>query len=197
MTDTAANAVYLLLISVLVISAFAAHRVPLNTTIRMIAIWLAIFGVAFLLFNMFGHRLSAWQAGRSGTIVAVQQSTAKVEIPMSADGHFWIDAKVNGQTMRFLVDSGATRTGLNMADARRAGIAIDDGPRLPIDTANGTVMAQRSRIDQLDLGGMIIRDVPVVVAENFGDTNVIGMNVLAKMDSWSVSKGTMTLSVKP
>src|SRR6185295_1508387 len=49
---------------------------------------------------------------------------ASREIARSADGHFYLDAQVNGAQVRFLVDTGASMVALTPADAQRAGIAL-------------------------------------------------------------------------
>ena len=58
---------------------------------------------------------------RLGTPV---QEGAETRIPMAMDGHFWVDAKLNGRDVRFLIDSGATMTTISRSTAARAGVAV-------------------------------------------------------------------------
>ena len=110
-----------------------------------------------------------------------------MRIQMSEDGHFWVDAQVNGRGVRFMIDSGATTTAMSRSAAVAAGIAIDEsGFPVSISTANGTVEARRARMERLALGSIQADDLAVVVAEEFGDTNVLGMNFLSQLESWRV-----------
>ena len=54
---------------------------------------------------------------------------ASREISRAPDGHFYLDAQVNGAQVHFLVDTGASMVALTAADAQRAGIALPSGAR--------------------------------------------------------------------
>jgi len=83
---------------------------------------------------------------------------------------------------------------MNLETARNAGIAINESPfPVVLVTANGAVNAQRGVIATLQIGPMVARELPVVVAAEFGDSNVIGMNFLSKLRSWRVEGAEMVL----
>jgi aspartyl protease family protein len=110
-----------------------------------------------------------------------------MRIQMAEDGHFWADAQVNGRAARFMIDSGATTTAMSRSAAVAAGVAIDEsGFPVTISTANGTVEARRAQIDRMALGSIQASDLAVVVADEFGDTKVLGMNFLSQLESWRV-----------
>ena len=88
--------------------------------------------------------------------------------------------------MRFLVDSGATVTSISTATAARAGVAPSGGFPVLVNTANGTVRAQRARAERLTVGTIERRNLALHVSEAFGDTNVIGMNFLSSLSGWGV-----------
>jgi aspartyl protease family protein len=190
----AASFLYLLLVLVMVASSFFVRRVPLGQTLKMALAWLLIFGALFVAFTLrddfraLGRRLWSEEAGGQ-----VAGAGGEVRIRRAEDGHFWADAEVNGEPVRFLVDSGATVTGLSAATARRAGVAPGGGFPVLVDTANGTVEAQRARIDRFVLGSIERRDLGVYVAEAFGDTDVLGMNFLSSLSGWSVEGSTLVL----
>src|SRR3712207_2493380 len=72
--------------------------------------WLAIFAGGFVLFTFrddLGWVAQRLRAEATGTPVEQGQ---EIRIPMAIDGHFWVDGRVNGQRVKFLVDSGATMT---------------------------------------------------------------------------------------
>jgi aspartyl protease family protein len=184
----AASFLYLLLMLVLVGSAFFAQRIPLGQGARMAAAWLLIFGAAFIAFTLkddflaLGKRVLGEANGESRVV----QAGETLRIRQAEDGHFWVKAKLNGQQVDFLVDSGATVTSISADTARRAGIDSSGGFPVMVETANGTVLAQRSRAERLEVGAIVREDLAVHVAQEFGDTNVLGMNFLSSLSGWGV-----------
>lgn len=117
-------------------------------------------------------------------------------VTIRPDGHFWVEAQLNGVTTEFLIDTGATTTGISAAAARRAGISPrpDDTGRL-LDTANGTIVARSAIAGVLRFGSIDARDLDLVIIPGTGDgeTNVIGMNLLSRLKSWRVEDNRMIL----
>ena len=62
-----------------------------------------------------------------------------------------------------------------------------------VQTANGIVVVQRGRADSIEVGPIERRDVAVHISDAFGDMNVIGMNFLSSLTSWSVEGRTLVL----
>ena len=106
----------------------------------------------------------------------------ETRVPLARDGHFWLEARINGQPARFLVDTGATLTAVSSETAARVGL----GPRatgMPVrmQTANGSV------------GNVAARGLDAVIAPGLGPTNVIGMNLLSRLQSWRVENNVLIL----
>ncbi|MFA6219262.1 MAG: TIGR02281 family clan AA aspartic protease [Erythrobacter sp.] len=122
----------------------------------------------------------------------------ETRIPLGADGHYWVRAEVNGVPANFMIDTGATLTAISTDLAGRAGLEPRRGG-IPImlGTANGTVQAHVATIDSLVLGNIRATGTDAAIAESFGDFNVIGMNVLARLGSMRVEGGTMILQPRP
>ncbi len=118
----------------------------------------------------------------------------ETRIAMNRDGHFWLQASVNGTPRRFLVDTGATLTALSEDTASAAQVSAQSLQRsVMMRTANGTVEAELARIDELRFGNVVARDLDAVIAPGLGDTNVIGMNLLSRLASWRVEGKTLVL----
>jgi aspartyl protease family protein len=119
-------------------------------------------------------------------------------IPMSSDGHFWANATVNGSEVRFLIDTGASLTGLSQDAAAAAGIEPDPGQMpLTLTTANGTIQATVGRAGELTFGSITARNLAVAVPRDLDDdTNVIGMNLLSQLESWRVEGDRLILVPK-
>ena len=119
----------------------------------------------------------------------------ETRIPLAPDGHYWVRAKVNGVPAAFLVDTGATLTTLNTDTAQAAGLEPRTGG-IPImmQTANGTVAAHVTTIDEFSFGNVTARGLDAAIAPNIGPTNVLGMNLLSRLGMWRVEGGTMILT---
>lgn len=169
---------------VLVLSGLIARRVPIGQAAKMALAWVGIFLIAALLVGQRDQFARVWQDAFGGS-QQVQGDTTR--IAMADDGHFWADAQVNGRTVRFMVDSGATITAMSRDTAVAAGVSIDEGGfPVTIGTANGTVQARRGRVERLSLGSITADGLAVVVAPEFGEINVLGMNFLSQLQSWRV-----------
>jgi len=139
--------------------------------------WLAIFAVVFVIFGL-RDEIGDWTRANLGEQAVVEGSTLRV--PRSDDGHFWVEAQVNGRPVRMLVDSGATVTTLGARTAERLGIEPSSPFPAAIETANGVVEMQRAQADDLRLGTIRLQDLPVHInpADNI---NVLGMNALSRL----------------
>jgi aspartyl protease family protein len=110
-------------------------------------------------------------------------------------GHFEANVRVNGATLRMLVDTGATAVALSAEDAERAAIHPFPGDfTVPIATANGTLMAARAEIADMSLGQIRMRDVTALVLPP-GATRVslLGMTFLRRLSSFQVTENRLIL----
>ena len=118
----------------------------------------------------------------------------ETRVEMAPDGHFWLRAEINGRPANFLVDTGATLTAISEQTAAAAGLQPREGG-LPVrmQTANGTIPADLTTIDELRFGNVAARGLDAIIAPGMGPTNVIGMNLLSRLASWRVEGDTMIL----
>ncbi len=180
---------------VLVGSSLLSRRLPLGQVARMIAGWLLIFAAVLVAYS-YRFELNAVVQRVTGDLLGERGQTVgdTLRIPMAPDGHFWVRARVGGEEIRFLIDSGATTTALSSRSAAAAGLEIERGGMpVVINTANGMIEAQRTRIEQLSLGPIVARDMAAVVSPAFGNMNVLGMNFLSSLESWRVEGRTLIL----
>jgi len=111
-----------------------------------------------------------------------------------ASGHFFVDAAVNGTTIRFLVDTGASLVALSPEDARAAGIS--DGLldfSQTINTANGQTHAAQATLRSVRLEQMEMLDVPAVVMQQAMPISLLGMSFLKRLDGYSIHDGVLTI----
>jgi aspartyl protease family protein len=185
--DQALSFIYLIGILVLVVSALMIRRIPIGQGLKMFAGWVLIFLAAFVAFALkddfmaLGKRVVAESRGEGQVVAAGRE----LRIRKSLDGHFWVNAELNGKKVRFLVDSGATVTSISTDTAARADIVASGLPAI-VQTANGTVQVGRARAERLKVGTIERRDMAVHVSEAFGPMNVLGMNFLSSLSGWGV-----------
>ena len=129
---------------------------------------------------------------------ALSISGGETIVPMASDGHFWVTAEVNGRELDFLVDTGATFTGLGKSAAEKLGIQPDTSQApLELETANGVITATLGKVDALRFGNIEVRGLPVAVPQDTADdTQVIGMNLLSQLASWRVEGEKLILVPK-
>jgi len=194
-SDTTANALYLVLLLVLVASSLTVRRMPLGQMAKMALGWIAIFAVAMLIVAG-RHRIAQGWRTLTGAFGDGGQTVegGVVRITKSDDGHFWALARINGVRRRMLIDSGATVTAISSDTARAARLDLGESPFGTIlSTANGDVAVTRATVQDLEVGSITTHDLPVVVSPAFGDTDVLGMNFLSRLKSWRVEGDVLIL----
>lgn len=190
MSDDAATGLYLLLAIMLVGSGLLARRLPVGRALRMLLAWAAIFAVGTIGFG-YRHELSQLISGRLGNRAVASGGTLRV--PMEEDGHFYVDARVNGTPVRLMVDSGATTTTLSASTAAAAAVQPNGMFPVIVNTANGTLEVRRARLASFAVGDIAITDFPVHVSPN-DDGDLIGMNFLSRLTRWSVEGRILVLT---
>lgn len=191
MNDTGAYALYYIVLIVFVASSLIGMRLPIRKAAKMILAWVAIFGIAFIIFAFRGEFSSLGQRLRAEATGSEIVEGETVRIPMSDDGHFWVDAKVNDQDVRFMVDSGASVTTVSRDVARAAEIPITLR-RVMVRTANGNAWVTKSHADRIQLGPIERSDVSIHVNET-DEVNLLGMNFLSSLEGWRVEGGYLVL----
>jgi aspartyl protease family protein len=123
-----------------------------------------------------------------------QVSGKELHVRMASDGHFWVDASLNGVRTRMLIDSGATVTAISEETAREAGIDTGRGlTPVVLRTANGVAPAETGSVDELRVGNIVARNLRIVTAQGLGGLDVLGMNFLSQLESWRVEGQTLIL----
>ncbi len=194
MNDTG-SLVYNIVLLVALVAAFFTFRVSLKDTVKMIAAWAGIFALFLLIFSFRSELLMAWDRVRTELVGRSDQTVVGEELVLrkSIDGHFFVNARVNGQNVDFLIDSGATTTSLSSNTAERIGLEVDRGYPVIVSTANGNAKAWRARIATLQFDNMTTQDHAILVLDGMRDGNLLGMNFLSELKSWRVEGDKMIL----
>lgn len=191
--------VHSVLLLALVSSGLVAHRrLRAEHVLRNAAIWLSVAAVLFVGYS-YRHDLAAVNDRVVGELLPHHGEVAggEVRFRASENGHFIIEAKVNGTPLRFLVDTGASDVTLSPADARRLRI---DLARLSFNkryaTANGAVFGAPVRLDEIRIGPISVRNVRASVNSADMGRSLLGMSFLERLGRFSISKNILTLTAK-
>ena len=122
-------------------------------------------------------------SGRFGGGAASGSTAGSVTLSPDARGHYMTLGQVNGGTVQFLVDTGATLIALPGTEARRLGINYLGGQRGYTETANGKAAAYRIRLDTVKVGDITLYGVDAVVMEGDGlKVALLGMSFLNRTE---------------
>lgn len=167
----------------------ADARKNLGQTMRNLLVW------GFIFVGVIGA-VGLWDDLKSDVIPRqlIVDGGAKIELPISRDGHYYMTLEANGTPVRFVVDTGATDIVLTRQDAAMLGIDLDTLSFSSIArTANGVVQTAPTVLKTLAAGGVIDRNVRVVVNGGEMDASLLGMRYLRAFSRIEIADGTMLL----
>jgi aspartyl protease family protein len=105
---------------------------------------------------------------------------SQIVLTAGSGGHFFTAGSVNGQAVRFLVDTGATFVSMGAADAERLGIDYRKGQRGISNTANGQVVAYRVSLASVRVGDVQLYNVDALVSQAPLDPMLLGNSFLTR-----------------
>jgi len=116
------------------------------------------------------------------------------KIVMTADnqGHFYTTGTVNGVSVRFLVDTGATMISLGAGDARRMGLDFERGQKGLTQTANGQGVVSKVQLNTVRIGDVTLHNVDALIHQTEMPMALLGMSFLNRMEMQR-DGSTMTL----
>ncbi|MEL7491873.1 MAG: TIGR02281 family clan AA aspartic protease [Pseudomonadota bacterium] len=119
----------------------------------------------------------------------------EVYLTAGYDRQFRVTAAVNLHPTNFLIDTGAAYVALRASDAARAGVT----PRTedyasPVSTANGITKAARILLDEIEIDGLMVRDVDAyILPDDQLSVNLLGMSFLSQLESVEARRDKMIL----
>ncbi|RUV66934.1 MAG: TIGR02281 family clan AA aspartic protease [Mesorhizobium sp.] len=143
----------------------------------------------------FASRVTAGLVPGSPLALGLEDGHATVTLDKAGNGHFEARIMVNGTPVRAVVDTGATSTVLTAQDAQAAGFnpaALNF--TIPVSTANGMARAAAVRTDELAIGGIVRKDMPVMIAApGMLGQSLLGMNFIGSLSGFDVRGDRMIL----
>ena len=190
-SDEIGRLLYLSLLGVAIAGYFfVGNRQEISKSLRQFALWALIFvGViaGYGLWNDVSNEIMPRQS--------FAQDDRQISVPQSPDGHYYLTLKINDANVRFVVDTGATEMVLNIDDARRAGIDVDNLAYLGrANTATGVVRTASVRLETVKLGSVLDRDFPASVNGGQMDGSLLGMTYLSRFDTLEIKDRELVLT---
>ena len=133
--------------------------------------------------------------GQSISVGGGPVSARSATLIADSGGHFLTLVEVNGISMKFMVDTGASLVTISSGDAKRAGINYLAGQKAVLQTANGTAPGYRVKLDTVRLGEITLNNVDGVVVEGaiMGEHGLLGLSFLNRLNMRREGS-TMTLT---
>lgn len=132
-------------------------------------------------------------AGKSQTPEGWHDSNV-LTLKRDSSGQFHVNAMVNGESVRFLVDTGADLVAITPEEAETLGLVF--GEMQPIvQTAAGVGYAAPVTIDEIEVAGTVLHNVDAVVAQDL-PVNLLGQSVLRKLGAVELKGDRMTLRAR-
>lgn len=188
--------VYLLiLLGFLLMSLFFRREMKFTKALKYLAAWgfIAIIMVALYAyrfeFSDFKNRI----LGEINPQKPIGQN-GKIIINIAQDKHFYLNAKINGKTIRFMIDTGASDIVLNLNDAKEIGINVE---RLsfnkPYQTANGVIFGASTVVEEIEIAGVKFYGVKASVNKANLGVSLLGMSFLREFKRYEFYQDKLIL----
>jgi aspartyl protease family protein len=122
-------------------------------------------------------------------------SGRSLTVESGRDGHFQVEARIDGRFIDFMVDTGATMVIIRESDAARVGIRpMRSDYTATVSTANGKIKAAPAKLERVEVGGITVYDVPALVLPDEALwKNLLGMSFLSRLKRYEYANGRMVL----
>ncbi len=125
-------------------------------------------------------------AARQDAAAGARAASGSVLVPRAANGHYYLDGFVDGEPVRFLIDTGATRIAVPVTLARRLGYY--QGREVTVRTANGQTTGSEFKVKRITFGPFVAEDVTVVALWDL-DAPLLGMSLLQSIELKQTAAG--------
>lgn len=88
----------------------------------------------------------------------------RIVLPADSRGHYMTQGTINGRTVTFMLDTGATSIALSAADAQRIGLDYSKAQRVQMSTANGVTVGHKLRLQSVRVGDVEVYDIDAIVS---------------------------------
>jgi aspartyl protease family protein len=138
--------------------------------------WLLLFAGAYWAFEGWYQRQ---HNPNPESLLMLQQGDLVLQ--RNRDGQYVAEGTINGHRVTFLVDTGATQVALSAALAKNLGLKHEG--EVVVQTANGSTTGYQTRLNNVQLGPIEVRDVGALITHGMHDNSVLlGMSFLKQLE---------------
>jgi aspartyl protease family protein len=164
---------------------------PTFNKITIVIIWLLLLGATTLLFNSILDDIN--NPNQQLSISVNESGQQEIILERNKYGHYIATGMINGHSVEFLLDTGATLVAIPEHIADR--INLKKGQRFQSQTANGNSLSYSTKVDSLSLGGIVMTNVPASISSGMKfDEILLGMSFLKHLQLTQQGK-TLKISV--
>lgn len=135
-------------------------------------------------------------AARVTSAPSPRSSGGKIILTAGSGGHFLSLGLVNGRSVQFMLDTGATSVALSQQDAEHIGIDWRSGQRISVSTANGQIMAYRVLLNTVSIQDVQVHNVEATIVPSPMPYALLGNSFLTRFQMNRVND-QMTLEKRP
>jgi len=193
------NLIYLLIILVFLSSGLLSRS---NLGIAKIAKYFAIWSlIGLFIIALYSYRYEFF-AIKDRVFSEINPSKAKIDkngsliINISADHHFYVNLKINGTEVRFMIDTGASEIVINPRDAKRIGIDLKKlNFNRQYQTANGISWGASALLDKIEIGEIEFKEVIASVNDADMGVSLLGMSFLRRFKKYEFYQDRLELTL--
>lgn len=121
--------------------------------------------------------------GRSASSSPSGAANRPVSLYADKRGHFHGNLTINGASLKYVVDTGASTVAMNSGDAKYAKIDYKKGQKVNMSTANGVVQAYNVKLNTLKIGTILLYNITATIIEGGSPPVVLlGMSAQNRLD---------------
>lgn len=110
-------------------------------------------------------------------------------IKRESDGHYWATASVDGTSVKFMIDTGASTVALTFRDAQRLGLKPETlDYRWKINTAGGETKGASVLLPYIRIGQVEVENVEAMILREGLSQSLLGMTFLGELYSYEFKK---------
>lgn len=111
---------------------------------------------------------------------SASEGDSKIVLHASGNGHFVTLGQINGHSINFMVDTGASFVSVSISEAERLGISLKGAQPIVMGTANGSTQAWRVKLNSVRIGNTTVHEVDAVVMPASMPVVLLGNSYLSR-----------------
>lgn len=144
----------------------------------IISAWVGLLLILTLFFSSYLERVNN---PNTNPETSTSGSVKEVVLRQNRSGHYVASGRINGKTVTFLLDTGATYVAVS--DELATDLGLRKGAYITSQTANGSVTARQTMLSEVSLGEIRLHNIRATILPGLPDDEVLlGMSFLKQLE---------------